>query len=309
MYRRSFLGAPLSLTLSAMAKHGIDWSRISVLTDEVATSPDDAFAFCKQYNLQWIELRDVPGVRGQRRPYMSLNEAELREQARQIKAAGLRVSFFNTGMLKFSLPDTEPVRRTPETPEQRQARIERDQKRFDTRMEQLKHAILAAKIFDVDKVRIFAFSRVADPSPLFPRIAGIINELAAEAKSAGIQLLLENEASCNIATSMELKTMLEMTPSPAVGLNWDPVNELHGKQNPYPDGYALLPKKRIGNVQMKAEGMVLGTPLLNWAEIFQALDRDGYRGKVGLETHVFDGTLIEKAHLCMKEIQRLTGQS
>lgn len=307
MLRRSVLALPLALPHALRAGARIDWSRISVLTDEVARSPEAAIAFAKQYKLQYVELRDTPGEGKTRRPYTSLTEAELMDHAKQLKAAGLRVSFFNTGMLKFSLPDTEPVRRTPETPEQKAARVERDRARFDGRMESLAKAILAAKIFAVDKVRIFAFSRVAEPATLFPRIAGIINEMAAEAKRSGIQLLLENENSCNVATSEELKAMLDLVPSPSVGINWDPVNELHRKQNPYPEGYAVLPRQRIRNVQLKAEALVIGPPFLPWGEIFQTLDRDGYQGRFGLETHVFDGTLIEKAHLSMKEIQRLTG--
>ena len=309
MLRRSVLSLPLGLPFTVLARAGMDWSRISVLTDEVATSPEDAIAFAKQYALRWVELRDVPGERGQRRPYMTLTEAELLQHARQLKAAGLKVSFFNTGMLKFSLPDTEPVRRTPETPEQKKARVERDTARFETRMEALAKAIQAAKIFEVDKVRIFAFSRIAEPASLFPRIAGIINEMAPEAKRAGVQLLLENEGSCNVATCEEIKGLLDLVPSPSVGINWDPVNELNRKQSPYPEGYALLPKKRIANVQMKAQALVIGPEFLPWGAIFESLIKDGYPGKVGLETHVFDGTLIEKAHLCMKEIQKLTGQN
>ncbi|MCC7155023.1 MAG: sugar phosphate isomerase/epimerase [Bryobacterales bacterium] len=309
MLRRSIFTLPLALPCALAARDAIDWSRISVLTDEVAKSPDDAIAFAKQYGLKWVELRDVPGERGQRRPYMTLTEAELMDHARQLKAAGLKVSFFNTGMLKFSLPGSDPVRRVPETPGQKAARIERDQVRFNTRMEALAKAIQAARVFDVDKVRVFAFSRVEQPTALFPRIAGIINEMASEARRAGVRLLLENEGSCNVATSEEIKGLLDLIPSPAVGINWDPVNELNRQQRPFPEGYAVLPKKRIENVQMKAEALVIGPQFLPWDAIFQALDHDGYRGKVGLETHVFDGTLIEKAHLCMKEIQKLTGHN
>ena len=36
-----------------------------------------------------------------------------------------------------------------------------------------------------------------------------------------------------------------------------------------------------------------------------ALEKDGYGGALGLETHYFDGTNIEKSHLSMQEILRL----
>jgi sugar phosphate isomerase/epimerase len=60
---------------------------------------------------------------------------------------------------------------------------------------------------------------------------------------------------------------------------------------------------------MKARGLVIGPEFLPWGEIFDALAADGYSGKIGLETHVFDGTLIEKAHLCMQKILELTARS
>ncbi len=85
------------------------------------------------------------------------------------------------------------------------------------------------------------------------------------------------------------------------------MNELPHKAVPFPDGYRLLPKQRVVNVQMKARALVVGPDFLDWKGIFGALEGDGYRGKVGLETHVFDGTLIEKAHLCMAKIRELVG--
>jgi len=39
--------------------------------------------------------------------------------------------------------------------------------------------------------------------------------------------------------------------------------------------------------------------------IFAALNEDGYEGKVGLETHLFDGTLITAAHKSMDEIMKI----
>ena len=43
----------------------------------------------------------------------------------------------------------------------------------------------------------------------------------------------------------------------------------------------------------------------DWKGIMQALDKDGYKGKIGLETHIFDGTLIAAAHTSMEEIMRI----
>jgi sugar phosphate isomerase/epimerase len=133
--------------------------------------------------------------------------------------------------------------------------------------------------------------------------------MAAEARRRGMKLLVENEGSCNVATSAELRRICELVTDAGLGINWDPVNALSFQEQPWPDGYRQLPLERLGNVQMKARGLVVGPVILPWKEIFDALARDGYPGKIGLETHIFDGTLIEKAHLCMREIQKLVSGS
>ena len=52
----------------------------------------------------------------------------------------------------------------------------------------------------------------------------------------------------------------------------------------------------------------LGDPHLVATKAKQALDKDGYKGKIGLETHLFDGTLIAAAHTSMEEIMRIVSE-
>lgn len=303
--RRAFLGAALVLPFEE--KHArITLNRISLLTDEIAQSPEEAIAFCKQYGVRWVELRAVPGGGG---TYAQLDEPVLLKTARELKQAGLRVSFLNTPMLKFTLPGTEPARRRNETPEQRQQREQREKARFERRHEELAKALRAAEIFEVNLVRVFTFTRVSNPEALLPEVAKIVAPMAAEARGRGMKLLVENEGSCNVATAAELRRICELVPDPGLGINWDPVNGLGFQEQAWPDGYQKLPLERLGNVQMKARGLVVGPVLLPWKQIFEALAADGYSGKIGLETHVFDGTLIEKAHLCMREILQLVGEA
>jgi len=304
MISRRFLLGSAATAAFARTRNRLDHSRISVLTDECAVSPEAAIAFARQYGLRWVELRDVPGKKEGARGYIFQPEDQLRAAAAELKRSRLRVSFLNTGLLKFTLPGSEPARARQETPERRAARLARDRQQFDRRMEDLAKAIRCAEIFGVQKLRIFTFTRVADPAALLPRIASIVAEMAAEARRHGMRLLVENEASQNIATSAELAAFLDKLPDPAVGINWDPVNAV-SREKSFPDGYRLLPKSRLENVQVKAQGLVLGPDLLDWAGIFTALEGDHYSGEIGLETHVFDGTLIEKAHSSIKELLRI----
>ena len=111
-----------------------------------------------------------------------------------------------------------------------------------------------------------------------------------------------------MATSAELAGVLEGMPSPWIGLNWDPQNALEYSETPFPDGYALLPKNRIENVQFKAKGVLEGPQKLDWKSILRALDRDGYKGQIGLETHIFDGSLVAAAHASMREMFKILGE-
>lgn len=299
--RRQFLASSLLPRLAA-AGRAIRWERLSILTDEAARSPGDAIAFARQYNIRWVELRAVPGGGG---TYAYLPEERVRETAKELKEAGLKVSFLNTPMLKFQMPGTEYFRPRNESEEQKAMRAARDLQANERRMEDLAKAIRAAEILDVRKIRVFSYNRVADVEGILPKVAAVLDELGAVAQKAGMELLIENEASQNVATSPELARILKLVKSPAIGINWDPVNEIHREGSPWPDGYAALPKAKLKNVQLKAEALILGKVILPWGEILSRLAEDGYKGNVGLETHVFDGTLLEKSHLCVAKLKEL----
>lgn len=301
MLRRQFLTG-LAAAPTLFAKGRIDRKRISFITDEAAASPADSIAFAKQYGLQWVELRDVPGGGGH---YMRQPPEKLKEFTQQLKDNGIRVSYLNTPMFKITLPGTEPVFRRPETPEVREKRIARHQVDFDRRKEDFQQAFQAAHILGVDKIRCFTFLRTPEPAKLNQQIADIIGEMANLAAKDGIKLLVENEGACNVVSCVEVAEFFKLVPAKNVGINWDPLNGTSQKETPYPDGYKSLPIKRVWNVQMKGHSLLDEAQKLDWPGIFQALNRDGYNGQVGLETHYFDGTKIEKSHASMREVFRI----
>ena len=148
---------------------------------------------------------------------------------------------------------------------------------------------------------------MAEPQTLFPRIADIAGEAAEIAGKEGVRLILENEGSCNVGTSAELAALANLLPAKHVGINWDPENGA-AHETPFPDGYALLPKKRIENVQVKGRNIIPGYKgVLPWEQIFRTLEKDGFQGKVGLETHIFDN-LVPSAHLAIKEMIRFAAK-
>jgi len=284
----------------------MDKTRISAITDEIGMSPDESIAFAHQYGLQFVEIRNPPG---NKKEYFALTEPEIKADAVRFKNEGLKVSFVNTSLLKFGWPGSEPARRRPEEPAAKEKRLASEKARWDQRLEDLHKAIRCAQIMGCDKVRVFTGSRVADPQTMYSRIAETVGgEMAAVAEKEKVHLLIENEGSQNIGTSQELADIMKLIPSRWVGLNWDPHNA-YGRETSYPDGYEALPKNRILNVQVKAKGVMPASPEKeDWKAIMLALDKDGYKGKIGLETHIFDGTLIAAAHTSMDEIMRIVGE-
>jgi sugar phosphate isomerase/epimerase len=265
--------------------------RLSVVTDEVAFTEDEGFAFCKQYELGLCELRNVPGTK---RGYWTLGAAEQRTLAGRLRGEGLQVSFIDSGLLAAPLPGTVPVK----TPGAAEAG------RFAGRMEELDRVLELAVTVGAPAVRCFALRRVGAPVELFGRIADVIAPMAERAGRAGVKLALENESSCNVATTAELVAFAKLVGSRWFGLNWDPGNAAH-VERAYPDAYGLLPVERLVNVQVKGKGILPGgADPVDWAGILRALRRDGYRGPVGLETHT--PARQADSHPAIRELIRLT---
>jgi sugar phosphate isomerase/epimerase len=197
------------------------------------------------------------------------------------------------------------VTRKPQTPEvlARQQALAQDE--YDHRFDNLAKCIRAAQAFDCKYLRIFTFLRVENPEQVTDRVANIVGEMAERARKEGVLLLAENEPSCNVGNSAELAAFLAKVPENILGCNWDARNALSMHENPFPDGYRLLPKKRLRNVQIKGHDILDADQPIDWTPIFAALDKDGYIGQIGLETHYFDGTKLERSHLAMDKIIKL----
>ena len=123
MTRRELLAAGAVFATCATplmgAKTHLDKSRISAITDEIGLSTLEAIAFAHYYGMQNVEIRNSPG----KKEYYLLPESEIKADAELFAKEGLKVSFVNTGLLKYTWPGTEPLRRRPETPEARDKRI------------------------------------------------------------------------------------------------------------------------------------------------------------------------------------------
>jgi len=174
---------------------------------------------------------------------------------------------------------------------------------FGQQDELLERSIAMAKAFGTDRVRCFDFWRLADPAAHRAAINEKLLDAATKAGQKGIILLLENDAGLNTATGAEAAKVLDAVKSPFLMLNWDPGNAASWGETPYPDGYNLLPKERIGHCHCKDavkrgkeyNWAAMGRGIVDWANQFRALKRDGYRFAVSLETHWDGGGTPEKS--------------
>jgi sugar phosphate isomerase/epimerase len=156
------------------AKTHIDKSRISAITDEIGLSTLEAIAFAHYYGMENIEIRNMPG----KKEYYLLPESEIKAEADLFAKEGLKVSFVNTGLLKYTWPGTEPARKRTETPEAHDARLASEKSRWDRRLDDFQKAIRGAHIMGCDKVRAFSGTRVAEPATTYQMVAETLGEMS-----------------------------------------------------------------------------------------------------------------------------------
>ena len=182
MTRRDVLAAGLSAAAPGFcAKHrNLDKSHLSAITDEIGRTPTEAIAFTKEFGLQWVELRSVPGAQ---REYTFLPEPELRAAAAEFAANRLRISFLNSSMLKYAWPGSNPARHRGENDERYAERLSHGAQRFERRMEELDQAIRAAQILSFDKVRVFTGAVARSEAPRVCRLGLLSHERCDEGVS------------------------------------------------------------------------------------------------------------------------------
>jgi sugar phosphate isomerase/epimerase len=241
-----------------------------------------------------VELRNIPETK---KEVAKMTEPEAKAVAAELAAAKLKVTFLNTSLLKFNWPGLKPGA----------AVRPMDQKKWDSRKEDVETALRVANILEVDKVRVFTGARVEHPETTYKLIAQTMEELLPMAEKAKVHLLIENEYSQNIGNSPESRDIMAMLPSKWIGLNWDPGNAQELKEKPFPEGYSVVPKDRILNIQFKAQNMLDGPDKMDWKAVLEALEKDNYKYKLGLETHGDAAKRMEHAHASMEEMLRDVG--
>ena len=176
----------------------------------------------------------------------------------------------DSSLLKIPFPGTKPVITEDFYVKYYAALGLTDESMYRERMDMLKRTIHAAQVLGAPNIRVFAFWRIADPRTIFNQLADHMSAMAEVAEHEKVKLLFENEGSTNMATSDETADLMRMVKSPAVGVNYDPQNSFGLEAEPFPSGFVNIPKERIGNVHVKAEGLFGPKHPIDWTAIMKA---------------------------------------
>jgi sugar phosphate isomerase/epimerase len=258
--------------------------KLSVINDEITQDFGRAAEVAsREFGLNYIEIRALWG-----KNIMRLDAKEIAEARKILEKYKLRVSSIASPIFKVDWSGAPLSKFSPK----------RDQFGADFTFEQqdelLDRGLELARVFNVDRIRIFDFWRLDDPKPYRAAMDEKLISAAEKAAGRGIILLLENEPSCNTATGAEAARTLSAVRSRNLKLNWDPGNAASVGEIAYPDGYSHLPKARIGYMHCKDvvrgatgkyEWMKMGGGIIDYVAQYRALKKDGYRGVVSLETH------------------------
>ncbi len=264
------------------------WSspfRVAVITDEISQDFDHAcFVASREFGMQWVEVRGLWN-----KNLINLTSTEISQAQGILKKYQLRVTDIASPLFKVDWPGAPASKYSPK----------RDQFNanfgYKQQQEVLDKCIEVAKAFQTDRVRGFDFWRLENQAPYRKAINAKLQEAATQLGKHGIVFLLENEFECNTATGAEAAKTLAAVTEPNFMLNWDPGNAAACGETPYPDGWELLPKNRIGHchckdIEMKQGGegfewMPVGKGTIDWVGQFEALKKLGYTLGVSLETH------------------------
>jgi L-ribulose-5-phosphate 3-epimerase len=278
----AFLHPRLAPRIGDLAKSPF---KIAVINDEISQDFGRACTVAsREFGMDWIELRGMWN-----KNLLKLDSKEIEEARRILEKNKLRVTDIASPLFKADWPGAPKSRYSPK----------RDQFNADFTFEQqdevLERSIEMAKAFGTDRVRFFDFWRLDDQAPYRAAMNEKLRDAADKAARKNVILILENEPACNTATAAEAAKVLKDVTSRNLFLNWDPGNAAERGEKPFPDGYNLLPKERIGHCHCKDvvkkpdgtgyEWAAMGRGTIDWVGQFKALRRDGYHLAVSLETH------------------------
>ncbi len=239
---------------------GAALDRIAIVSDEVNADFRSALAVCLPLSIRAFELR---GLTGGRMPYCDATAVD--EVIALVERHALTLTGISPGFFKVACDD---------------AKVEQEL----TAGLDASFALLDR--LPVRRLTVFSFLRSAREAPIPQQVLDCLGQAAARCRAAGVELLIENSASCWADTGAHLA---ELAHAVHVGVTWDPANSQAAGQCAYPDGYTVV-RSQVCHVHLKNWDPVRGPVALldGQADIagqVAALLAEGYPGYYCLEPH------------------------
>jgi L-ribulose-5-phosphate 3-epimerase len=288
--RRKFIGLGTAGLIAARLPDAVgdsfDYWNLGIITDQVDFDLADVLGrYYRKYHLRWAEIRYLKLARNNRYVYADATPQQLKQVRQQLDDAGVKLSVLDTAIYKIALPGTTPVSDTP-------AYANLPHEDFGRQMDDLKRAAQAAHALGSERIRIFTFRRVAEPTAIFDRVVEELQKAIETATQEDVQLLVENEYDCNTGTGEETAKLFKAIRNKRLMHNWDPCNSYVMGEQPFPRVWNQLDHSRISHIHLKdaagREWKPIGAGRIDFSGQFQALKSMNYSGTLSLETRYRD---------------------
>lgn len=244
--------------------------KTAVITDEASQDLDVAISLATEFQLDGIELRNV----WNKGPH-EWSAEDISRIRNKAEAAGLAVCAVSPPFFKCDLDDAAAI---------------------EEHYGILRRSCAAACELGASIVRGFAFWRRGPLEETFDRILPHLAQAARIVQDYGVILALENEFSTSNNNVRRTLQLIDAVGSEAVGLLFDPGNDIHEPEGevPWPDAYGMA-RDRMVHVHLKdprrqpdtgeVVTMAIGDGDTRIPDLLDSLMKDGYSGYVSLETH------------------------
>jgi len=256
--------------------------RIAAITDEFPPDLDRAVRSMSKIGMTGAELRMISG-----KNIVDLTDEELDRAIDTVHSQGMEIISIASPLLKCVLPGA------PEVDGRFQQDMFGSKLTFDDQPRIARRAFEMARRTGAKIIRVFSFWRTVRPEESFEGAVEALRGLADQAAEHDLTIGLENEHACTFSTGAETARLLAALDHPNLKVVWDPANALVAGEDPFPHGYGLLPPGRIVHVhakdcfvdEHKPTFVPLGEGAIDWKGQIKALEHDGYKGWISLETH------------------------
>ena len=255
--------------------------RIGIITDGISREFEYALDTMVQTGLKYVELQYLWD-----KQVGELTDSDVDKVNDLIQARDLKVSCISHHNLAGIPVDTAVG-----------APAYRDQ------LNTLQRCIEIAQALGTNLVRIFSFQKEmvlfgAEPIVSEGAWSTLLNRLEEPvqiAEAENITLVIETAISSNITSALLARKLIDELGTKHLKVLWDPCSSLYCTEVPYPDGYEII-RDHIVHIHLK-DGIVnlpaatfdfcamgQGQMMPYYADIMNALKRDGYQGTISLES-------------------------